>query len=377
MRPRKTEPPKEPDKAAAEKAAAGSDDSCELDAETRARVDGLHAMLGAATLYEMLGVPRDADKKAVKGAFFAFAATLHPDRHFRKKLGPYKQRINDVFVRLTLAYEILSTVARRAEYDKKLPPPPPPPKRATVAPKQAARTSVSPRARTTGRPRAPSTAPASMDRREVLAARLGDVRPKAPAAAPVDTGAALRTFFDERAGRVDRAGRQRARVFVDAAEEALGKGDFVAAAAHFKLALDCCEAPELRAAFDAADDKARVKRFDVNVKLAEQAEQAERWEEAATRYAKALSARSEPRVAERLANALRHQGGEARRAVKHAEEAVLGEPQNTAFRLTLAETYAEAGHVARARAEVERVLSMTPRDPRAKALAGKLARMKG
>jgi tetratricopeptide (TPR) repeat protein len=385
----KVEAPKASEKAAAP--AAPADDTCELDAETRTRIDELHAKLPTATLYEMLGVARDAEKKAVKSAFFAFAATLHPDRHFRKKLGPYKQRIHDVFVRLTLAYETLSTNAKRAEYDKKLPPPPaaepapPPPrratvapKRATVAPKQGPRTSMRPR--TSGRPRAPSAVPTAMsaaERREVLAQRLGNFRPKAPGVPTIDENAALRQFFHTRNEKVDGAGRQRARVFIDAAEQALEKNDFVAAAAHFKLALDCCESPDVRSAFEAADVKARARKFEVSLKLAEQAEHDQRWEEAALRYAKAHAARAEPRVAERLANALRHQGGDPRRAVKHAEEAVLAEPQNGAFRLTLAEAYADAGHVPRARTEVERVLAMAPKDPRAKALQGKLAKLKG
>jgi hypothetical protein len=389
VRVRTAEPPKEPDKPApppdskggsgpvlparAPPPAAADDAGHELDAETSARIDELYAKLAAANLYEMLGVPRDADKKAVKSAFFAFAATLHPDRHFRKKLGPYKQKINDVFVRLTFAYETLGSATKRAEYDKRLPAA----KRVSAAPQHTARVSMQPR--TSGRPRAPSGSPAPVsvaERREVLAARLGDARPSAPSAAPVDPAVALRQFFDERVERSEKGRRQRARVFVDAAEEALAKDDFVAAATHYKLALECCEAPELRAAFEAVDVKARARRFEIHLKAAEQAERDQRWEEAASRYAKAHAALPEPRVAERLANALRLQGGDARRAVRHAEEAVLAEPTNGAYRLTLAEACAAAGLGLRARAEAERALSMMPKDARAKELLAKLARSK-
>jgi tetratricopeptide (TPR) repeat protein len=176
--------------------------------------------------------------------------------------------------------------------------------------------------------------------------------------------------------RSEKARRQRARVFVDAAEAALAKDDFVAAATHYKLALECCDAPELRAAFEAVDVKARGRRFEIHLKAAELAERDQRWEEAASRYAKAHAALPESRVAERLANALRLQGGDPRRAVRHADEAVQAEPKNAAYRLTLAEVCAAAGLGLRARAEADRALSMAPKDARAKELVAKLARSK-
>ncbi len=379
---------------------APSDPTCELDDETRARVDELYGRLATANLYEMLGVGRDADKKAVKGAFFAFAATLHPDRHFRKKLGPYKQKINDVFVRLTLAYETLGTAAQRAEYDKKLPPVAP--SSQAEAPKAAGgpapRTSIRPPRRSLAPNGAPAAGPAAgrasrrprplsivptgipvADRRGALASRLAEFRPPAPQpdGSRASPQAALRQFWGKHVEKTEQASRQRAQVFVQAAEEALAKGDPVSAATHYKLALECCDAPELRAAFDAVDEKARARRFEINVPLAEKAEREQRWADAVTHYAKAYAARPEGRVAERLSNAIRLQGGDPRRAVKHAEEAVLTAPLNLTYRLTLGEAYADAGMGARARAEAERALGIAPRDPRAKALMAKVAKAKG
>jgi curved DNA-binding protein CbpA len=377
---------------------AASDPTCELDDETRARVDELYGRLATANLYEMLGVGRDADKKAVKGAFFAFAATLHPDRHFRKKLGPYKQKINDVFVRLTLAYETLGTAAKRAEYDTKLPPLAPSSQVEAHKPAggPAPRTSIRPPRRSLAPNGAPAAGPAAgrasrrprplsivptgipvADRRGALASRLAEFRPPAPQPEGSRPQAALRQFWGKHVEKTEQASRQRAQVFVKAAEEALAKGDPVSAATHYKLALECCDAPDLRAAFDAVDEKARARRFEINVPLAEKAEREQRWEDAVTRYAKAYAARPEGRIAERLSNAIRMQGGDPRRAVKHAEEAVLTAPLNLTYRLTLGEAYADAGMGARARAEAERALGIAPKDPRAKALMARVAKAKG
>jgi curved DNA-binding protein CbpA len=61
-------------------------------------------------LYEVLGVPRDADDDEIRRAYRQIARATHPDRH------------GDTFLdenrRATAAYEILGDPARRAEYDR-------------------------------------------------------------------------------------------------------------------------------------------------------------------------------------------------------------------------------------------------------------------
>ena len=53
----------------------------------------------------------------LKRAYFELAARFHPDRYFRKKLGSFKQRMEVIFGRITLAQETLGKEDRRAEYD--------------------------------------------------------------------------------------------------------------------------------------------------------------------------------------------------------------------------------------------------------------------
>jgi curved DNA-binding protein CbpA len=97
----------------------------ELDEAKRTYFDEAYAALPRANHYELLGVPRDADKKALKRAYFGLAATVHPDRHFGKKLGPYKAKMEVLFTRITIAFEVLSDPKARAAYDHMLPPPRP------------------------------------------------------------------------------------------------------------------------------------------------------------------------------------------------------------------------------------------------------------
>ncbi len=62
------------------------------------------------TLYEELGVPRDAALEAIKAAYKARVKQTHPDRHGEAKA--------EEFRRVQQAYEILSDPSKREYYDK-------------------------------------------------------------------------------------------------------------------------------------------------------------------------------------------------------------------------------------------------------------------
>jgi molecular chaperone DnaJ len=62
--------------------------------------------------YEVLGVPRDADERAIKKAFRALARELHPD------VNRHDPEAEEKFKEAAEAYEILSDAERRATYDR-------------------------------------------------------------------------------------------------------------------------------------------------------------------------------------------------------------------------------------------------------------------
>lgn len=96
------------------------DEPCDLDVEIRTKVLELFLAIDDLDNYALLGVERDADRKAIKSAYYALAAKLHTDRYFGKNLGSFKARMEAVFGRITLAHDTLASKARREEYDEYL-----------------------------------------------------------------------------------------------------------------------------------------------------------------------------------------------------------------------------------------------------------------
>jgi curved DNA-binding protein CbpA len=68
--------------------------------------------------FELLDVPRDADTKQIKRAYFSLSKVYHPDRYFRANLGDYTVRLEQIFRKLVEAYELLSDPNTRAEIER-------------------------------------------------------------------------------------------------------------------------------------------------------------------------------------------------------------------------------------------------------------------
>ncbi|KIY92454.1 Chaperone protein dnaJ [Monoraphidium neglectum] len=76
-----------------------------------ASLRGLSVVVRAADYYDVLGVPRNADKKAIKQAYRSKARKYHPD--VNKEAGAEAQ-----FKQIGEAYEVLSDDQKRQIYDK-------------------------------------------------------------------------------------------------------------------------------------------------------------------------------------------------------------------------------------------------------------------
>lgn len=93
----------------------------DLDVATREHFDRIYELLAEVDHYELLGIGRDGDKKVIKAAYHRLGPAFHPDRHFRKSLGPYKQKIEAIFAAITRAHDTLRYPKRREEYDARTP----------------------------------------------------------------------------------------------------------------------------------------------------------------------------------------------------------------------------------------------------------------
>ena len=85
-----------------------------IPAETKRRIIRLHRRLRRLSAHELLGVPEDADKAAIKRAFAAASKELHPDRYYGKDLGHFRDKLAKIFARVTEAVQELEK-ARKAK----------------------------------------------------------------------------------------------------------------------------------------------------------------------------------------------------------------------------------------------------------------------
>jgi curved DNA-binding protein CbpA len=84
---------------------------------TRELITAAYDALPNQDHYQVLGVQRNATVQQIKKAYFRLAKAYHPDRHFDPAMADLKGRLDALFDRLHKAYESLSDLAQRAEYD--------------------------------------------------------------------------------------------------------------------------------------------------------------------------------------------------------------------------------------------------------------------
>jgi len=114
---------------AAESAELGAPDSSEVPFSGAAakgldlRADQISAIEAAfegiadKTFYEVLLLPRNAELRAVKRAYYRLSKEYHPDKFYRKNIGPYKEKLEAIFNKVTEAYRTLSDDEARKDYD--------------------------------------------------------------------------------------------------------------------------------------------------------------------------------------------------------------------------------------------------------------------
>ncbi len=383
------------------------DEPADLDADRKHRILDTFHRLVSIDHYELLGVPRDADKKAVKKAYYDVVGLFHPDKYFGKNLGTYKPKLEKIFQRVTEAHDTLTRAANRAEYDSYLAS-----QDATRAFEEPAPSSVAeihqeierearrsdpahdpvphptpPLTSPTPVPTSPSLPPrwsdtprpslSAEDRKRALARKLRVSLPPVSSRAPADgtpassphsappnakevAADALRRRYE---ARLAQARDDRVRRYMKQADDAVAAGNFVSAANALRVAVslapddvplkDQLENVERRASAALADQYLEQARYD---------ERRGRLAEAAHTYEKVLRGRPSAHVYERAAYCLAESGGDLKRAAELAKKAVELSPNETAYRITLARAFAKAGMEASAASELERARTLDPSD---------------
>lgn len=362
------------------------DEVVELEESHKARVLELYALIKESDYYTLLGVTKDADKKVIKRAYYEVAANVHPDKHFRKKLGSFKTRMEHVFAKLTEAHDTLTDRERRADYDAYM---------ASVAnaarmesmlegaKSEAARLAKaleeqvreSKPAPSSGEPQSSSKMdPASLQaRKDALAKRLrgGAAQPKSSPPAEfgtkpeADSARAIAALKQRYEDRLKDAQQKQVARYVDAADEALAKNDVVGAAHSLELALGFSpDDSALKARYADLRAKADTALYEAYLTQATYQERASQYGEAAKSWGRIVRLKAnDARANERAAFNVLKAGGDLHEASEFAKQAVLLEPKNAQFRVTSAQVYAAANLPLAAKREAEAAMQIAPNDP--------------
>ena len=70
--------------------------------------------------HELLGVGAGVDAKAIKRAYFQLSKEYHPDRYYRREIGPYAEKLDRIFKKIVEAYELLMDPTTRAELERSM-----------------------------------------------------------------------------------------------------------------------------------------------------------------------------------------------------------------------------------------------------------------
>jgi curved DNA-binding protein CbpA len=297
------------------------DPSLELDVAVQRRVIDFAGQLDRP-YHEILGVPRDADVRTIKKAYFALSKTFHPDRYFRRELGALGPLIERCFKRILEAYELLSDPVTRAEVQAAAP---------AAAPVAAA-----------------VAQPGGAEVRRRLVRRLDQL-----------TGH----------GRARTERRRKAKSFFEAGMAAFAKERWLEAAGAVRLSIAFdpeCEA--YREHFVDVQRKAHDERAKMLVKQAEGSLEMRDWRDALELFEEAVAFRpGDAELAFRAARLAWQAAGELKKAKDLAAAACELEPGNALYRRTLGQIYAAAGLTSNARRELEKALELDPGDKDAKA----------
>ena len=337
-------PPNERDSAALAAMSHDIDPSLEIAVEVQQRIFEFEAKL-ARPYHEILGVAADADRKALRKAYFALSKELHPDRFFRRNVGPFGKRLERIFGKIVEAYELLSDPMARSEIERSL---------AAAGGNAPAAADVAPEAASAA---APEASPDAQTEAEAEPSRV---------AAPPRT---RRPHVFSLHSRIVRDRRARAKRLFEAAMASFAEGRWLEAAGGVRLAIAFDPWNEsYKERFGEVQRKAHEERAKQLVREAESALELRDLTTAVRAFGEALEYR--PHDADLLHRAARlawATGGDLHQAKEWAMAAVELDGTNAGHHRVLGQIYKAAGLEANARRELETAVAIDPKDEEARA----------
>jgi hypothetical protein len=387
------------------------EEAVDVTPELKRRILDTYYRLDLLSHYELLGVETQADKKAVKAAYFELVNYFHPDRYFGKNLGTFKPKLERLFTRVTEAHDTLTRAAAREEYDRYLasvhrtralddtltdhrgpahvverlereiieqadleekerqsrPPP------AASGPPLGNAASPAP-------PPLSSTPPQSIRppsdpeaRRRALARKLGvsmpppgmrvsvvPADPQVQAAAREAAAADVKRRYEQRVAELK---ERQVQHYIEAANQSERTGDLVSATNALRIAASLAPGDAgTRARLAELEVKAAAGLADGYLEQAQYEEREGRYREAAKSYQRALLGRPSAKLMDRAAACLLLAKGDLREAADFGKRAVQAAPEDASYRVNLAKIYLEAGMKQSAIAELERAQQLAPKD---------------
>jgi len=354
-----------------------------LNDQEQVRLDELWAVAQDGDHYALLGVDENAVRMDIQKAYHSLSRVWHPDRYFRKDLGPYQERLEAVFIAITDAYRTLSNDSARRVYDveresihkrkgqrhrRRAAPPSEAVPEATEAAAQADVERGSSRRSSLKQGRA-----AGRGRKLRSGARNPDAPRRSGRASSSSKGGAPRTAAVSKAmaqmRKQLRGQMRRARALYEEGMTHVESGAVLKASSALSMAssFDPRNEEYKRAAEDALRSARKVQAKNY-VALAESAESFGNVREALANYQKAVEYEVEDaRPYYRLGVLLRRVEDDHRAALDHFRTAVSKAPDNVEFRIALGELYADLGLKVNAQGQFKRVLAIDKTNGKAKA----------
>lgn len=362
----------------------------ELSLEVRQLLNTMRIRVQNANYYEMLGIPPTSSRGSIRKAYFDLSKKLHPDSYFGKNLGKYRLIMEDVFGKVTEAYETLSRKDRRVKYDEyiadqirawdmerrlrgEVTPPPEPVDESKEGEAETQQQPAPPR-----RPTPPP--PARIGRESDLHRRIRQERGRSALMKLINM-----TPTGDMAGKARATAKAVASSIVIPEPPAGASTEATLAYRYAKSGVEALELNDLDSAMNFLQLATQLVPQDRNIRTAEEAvrtkaqgtlsrtyerqgryeEEAGHYLQAAASFSKALDIKSDDhQLMHRVALNLLRGDGNYDTAKDLARQAVKGEPKDVGYRVTLAEIYLKKGWESDATRELDAARELDPNNAR-------------